>query len=343
MKRLAKALAWSAAGLAVLAIVALALLYWRYEAMPERRLAAGGPNAVWLGHRWVGQPFDQNDYAGLAASLRHNRITDAFAHVGPLNAQGRIPAARYPAAAGFVVAIKRNAPNLRLHAWIGQVEKWGGGPLDLSDAAVRTAIVETASQFLDLGFDGIHYNIEPVTDGNPHLLSLLDQTRTLTQARGRLLSMATDELEPVPGLAALATLLRVRAGYWTEPYYRAVADRVDQVAVMMYDTALPLDWLYGSLVAWETESIRRLTESRATLFIGVPSYEERRWSFHPDAENVNTALRGIRKGIAARDQDRFDDFGVAIYANWTTDASEWRAFRTAWLGKSDPDLSTASP
>lgn len=336
MKRFARAFAWGAAGLLVLAAIALGYLYWRFENMPERHVAMRGPNAVWIGHRWVGQAHDGAEYRILTALLRRHHITDAFAHVGPLDGSGRIPQARYPAAADFVAAMKRSAPALRLHAWIGQVERWGGGPLDLSDATVRAAIVQTSARFLDLGFDGIHYNFEPITNGNPHLLALLDRTRTLTKSRGRLLSLATDELEPLPGLASLATLLRVRAGYWTEPYYRAVADRVDQVAVMMYDTALPTGWLYGSLVAWETESIRRLTAGRVTLFIGVPSYEEQRWTFHPGAENVRSALRGIRKGMGARQQDPFDDFGVAIYANWTTDAAEWRTLREGWLGETAP-------
>lgn len=318
--------------LTVLAFVTtLIACYLSYTRSPEAPTLSTGPNGAWFAHEWVGAEQSDERYSEIAARLADNRIADAYFHVGPLLADGTIAPSRYGAATRLLRELRARAPALHPQAWIGQVEKNGGGPLDLSRAEVRTAIVATAGRFLDLGFAGIHVNIEPST-GNPHLLELLAAIREQTARRGATLSIATDELEPIAGIAWLTRVAGTRAGFWTEAYYRAVLARVDQVAVMMYDTGLPTDWLYGALVKWQTAAIRAIAGPGVTVYIGVPTYEERRLSFNPEAENVRTALRAIRQGLHALPPGARDRFGVAIYADWTTDDAEWRQYRANWLG-----------
>ncbi len=225
------------------------------------------------------------------------------------------------------------APDVMLHVWIGQVEKKGGGPLDISIGATRANIVATAANFVELGFDGIHYNIEPVHSGDPHMLALLDESAAVTRARGRFLSMATDELAPLPGLEYVARLFVRQAGLWRANYYREVAARTDQIAVMMYDTAMPADWMYGAVVAWETWRLREIIGLDTTLFMGVPTYEEEHFGFHPLAENMRSGLRGIGIGLALAAPPESESFGAAVYANWTTDEAEWAIWRRDWLGE----------
>jgi hypothetical protein len=97
--------------------------------------AQGGPVGLWLEHRWVGETQTVEAYDALAAELRWHGISDLFAHVGPLDGQGEIPAQRYPNAAAFVAALHARLPGVHLQAWMGQMEKRRGGPLDLADAA----------------------------------------------------------------------------------------------------------------------------------------------------------------------------------------------------------------
>ena len=320
--------------LATLAVViggGFAYFYAATAALPERNFASRGPNGLWLGHRWVGKIQQQQSYNRLAARLRRHRLTDIYVHVGPLKANGRIDPTSVPAAKTLLRQLRAGTSRLRLYAWIGQVEASGGGPLDLSKPSVRVNIWRTAGRFLELGFDGIHYNIEPST-GNPHFLELLAATRRMTRRLGKTLSVAADELEPLPGLAWLTRLLGTKGGYWSASFYRAVIDNVDQVAVMTYDTLLPAAWMYRGFVAWQTAQVRRLARGRAQLLIGVPTYEDRRLSFDPGAENVRSALTGVRKGIGIIEKDDLTGFGVAIYADWTTDAKEWRTYRELWLG-----------
>jgi len=324
-------------GLIVLAAAAavfggvLVYFYALTASLPEHEIRSQGPNGLWAGHRWAGKIQKQVEYNRLAALLRRHHITDIYVHVGPLQANGTINTAHVPAAKRLVAELRGGAPKLRIHAWIGQVEAGGGGPLDLSKAAVRANVRRTAGRFLELGFDGIHYNIEPST-GNPHFLELLAATRRMTRRLGKVLSVAADELEPLPGLAWLSGVLGTNGGYWTKAFYRAVIDNVDQVAVMTYDTLLPAAWMYEGFVAWQTANIRRLTRGRAQLLIGIPTYEERRLSFNPNAENMVSGLTGLRKGLGLLEKDNFVGLGAAVYADWTTNSREWRAYRKLWLG-----------
>jgi hypothetical protein len=290
-----------------------------------------GPVGLWLEHRWVGETQSIAGYDALADELRGLGITDVFAHVGPLDGTGAIPPERYPNAAAFVAAMHARLPGVHIQAWMGQMEKRRGGPLDLADPSTRAGILRTAEIFLDLGFDGIHYDIESLQRDDSALHALLDATHALARARGRLLSLATTEIEPFAGANALVNTPLPDAVLWSPSDYRAAAARVDQLAVMTYNTALPWDWLYGSFVAFETRRIVAAVDGKAAIMMGVPTYEEPGWTFHPQAENMASGLRGVRLAIADAGP-RPAQLGVAIYAHWTTDATEWATYRRLWRG-----------
>ena len=331
-RRILRPLLAVSAGLAVLCAFLLMAAYGIYNLAPAGPQSGGGPNAVWAAHKWAGENHPEEAYDALVAGLQRDGITDVYFHVGPLDGDGLIPRAKYRNAPALLTAMRTRGRSIRLHAWIGQVERRGGGPLDLSDAGVRGNIRRTAEGFLEMGFDGIHYNIEPIRSGDRDLLALLDATRAATRAHGALLSMATDELEPFPGAEFLVRPLARQAGLWSPAYYRDVALRLDQVAVMMYDTASPCDWLYGAIVAYETWRLADIAGPDTTLFMGVPTAEEQRWGFSPDAENMRSGLRGIRIGLHYAGTPDPDRFGAAVYPRWTTDDAEWLTWRRDWLG-----------
>ena len=318
--------------LIVIGIAALAGMAYRdyHRDLPSQQQA--GPVGLWLEHRWVGQVQTAEAYDALADELRRHGITDVFAHVGPLDGHGAIPPERYPNAAAFIAALHARLPGIHIQAWMGQMEKRRGGPLDLADAGTRAGILRTAEPFLDLGFDGIHYDIEPLQRDDAALHALLDATHALTQARGRLLSLATTEIEPFPGANALVNAPLPDAVLWSPSDYREAAARVDQLAVMSYNTALPWDWLFGAFVAFETRRIQAAVDGKAVIMMGVPTYEEPGWTFHPEAENMESALRGVRLALAD-DGPRPTQLGVAIYAHWTTDDAEWAIYRRLWRGE----------
>src|SRR5215472_4882942 len=244
---------------------------------PPAAARSSGTNGLWLRHGWVGDSHSPADYAALAGLLRANQISDAFFHAGPLDGDGRIPALRYSHAPALLAALHRSAPGVRLQAYVGQVLAGAGGPVDLHSPAVRDRVVDSARALLDLGFDGIHYDIEPVPAGDPDYLDLLRRTHALTRPRRAVLSVSIQKVAPPGAGSSLAAAVAGVAHRWpltTPDYLRAVAGQVDQVAVMVYDTPLPTAPLAGAVYAWQTAHVLRTIGDRITVFIGVPTYEE---------------------------------------------------------------------
>lgn len=307
-----------------------AVFYSAYHRSIPDDVGSAGSNALWLGHAWVGETHTAADYDELAELLRTNEITDALFHVGPIEADGTIPTERFPNAGELAAELHDQLPRLRVQAWMGQNEAARGGPLDLDDIEARERIVATAGQFLDLGFDGIHYNIEPIFPGDQRFLDLLTATRRLTERHGAVLSTATMELEAVPGAAGLGRWVVSRYHAWTLDYFAEVSERGDQVAVMTYDSAAPTDWLYGALVREQTSRLARRLDD-VQIFIGIPSYGDANLGHWPGAENVRSGVRGVRLGMADIDEADRSQIGIAVYAEWTTTAEEWRTYQQDWL------------
>lgn len=166
---------------------------------------------------------------------------------------------------------------------------------------------------VDAGFDGIHYDIEPIQDGDAGFLVLLEATRAALPP-GTPLSVATPHFRP-PLMPPVDPFTR----FWRADYYRQVASRCDQVAYMGYDSMMPTSGLYERFMRYQ---VRAMAPNVAgELLIGVPTYDEPTASHMAGVETVESGLRGARLGGYGQ--------GVAIYADWTTAAEEWEAFRAA--------------
>lgn len=317
--------------IAVMIGLVLAYLYFHYTNFQAKKFIPS-QNALWIEHQWVGEKHTEADYEKLAKQLRDNHITDAYFHVGPLNSEGKIENSKYPYAYDLITNLKRDDPGIRIQAWIGQIEKQGGGILDLSNSQVRQNIVATSGQFLNLGFDGIQYDIEPIATNDKNFLSLLQVTHALTKSQHKLLSVSTRKLEPFSDLGKAIQKFSAQIGFWSKDYYVKVAENSDQIDAMMYETASPKDWIYGDFLAWETRSLINLLNNKTTLFVGMPTYEDHSKTFNPKAENIYSATKGIQLGLKGLPQSKLNHFGTAIYANWTTDQTEWKFFKTNWVG-----------
>jgi hypothetical protein len=305
-------------------------VWWLGDPSPSQR--SRGANALWAAHTWVGDRHTDAEYREFARLLREGEISDVFFHAGPFEADGSVRPDRVRHAADLLRAMGDLAPGARPQAYLGQVERRGGGPLDLRDAAVRRRVVATAGEFLDMGFGGIHYDIEPIYPGDGEFLELLAETRRLTRARGAVLSVAVEQLEVVPG--AQRALGGLGYHHPTRGWLRAVAARVDQVAVMTYDTALPADWLFGAHMAWQTQQVVEAIGGDVTVFMGVPTYGKGRFpGYYGWAETVRSGVRGVRKGLDRLPARRTGRVGIALFTEWTTTPDEWRAYREAWVGE----------
>lgn len=296
-------------------------------------------NAVWLEHAWSGQPQTSAAYDALANQLQSEGITYVYAHVGPLNSDGTIPASRAPYAASLTAALHQRIPDVKVFAWIGQLEAASGGPADetvnLAVSSVRAAIVNTADEFVRKeGFDGVHYDIEPIQNNNAHYLDLLIETRAAFPS-GALISISAQKWAPNAHLADL--LYRTGRGgqWWTSYYFAAVAAHVDQMAVMTYDSGMPTAQAYEIFVQQETKHILaavRTASHPPQVLIGIPTYTGDSAWFHDSAENMRTALTGVTAGLNS-DKETQPFVGVAIYRLGVTTPEDWQTYDQMWIDK----------
>lgn len=298
-----------------------------------------GKNAVWLEHTWVGDVHSNGDFDELAAQLAREQIHYVFAHVGPMESDGSIPNGLAPEALSLTQELHARLPGVKVLAWIGQLETASGEPdnstVNLADSHVRAGIVQTALRFVrDKGFDGVHYDIEPITNNNNHFLDLLTETRAALPA-GAILSISAQKWAPNAHIADWAYGLGKADAWWTSYYYSKVAEYVDQLVVMAYNTAMPTAGLYSLTVKQETANIlnaARQARHAPDVLIGVPTYTGNGFWYHDSAENMESGLQGVIAGLNS-DRDTSPFVGVAIYRLATTNSAEWADYERLWLGK----------
>jgi hypothetical protein len=289
-----------------------------------------GRDAIWLGHAWVDGRKKDADLTAFARQIKGTGLRDLYVHAGPLEHDGTLPASRYPRAAWLIAAVHREIPGVRVHAWLGdELATEGPVGLRLERAATRAEVARSAAQVLDAGFDGVHFDLEPLHSGDSHYLALLDTLGALTKARGKPLSIAAHQIDPLPGQHAVAGALTGHPKWWSQAYFAEVARRVDQIAVMSYDTAMPLESLYGGYVAQQTTLALEVTPKSTDLLMGLPFYHENKIGHREKAETVAAAVRGARLALGRTDPHR-EHFGVALYVDFAAEESDWTAYREGW-------------
>ncbi|AQW50656.1 hypothetical protein ACIQPP_19235 [Streptomyces violaceusniger] len=287
-------------------------------------------DAVWLGHAWVDGRKGEDQLAELVQRVRDTGIRDLYVHAGPLEHDGTLPASRYPKARWLVDAVRRELPGVRVQSWLGDVLSTEGRTgMDLGERATRERVVRSARQVLDAGFAGVHFDLEPLHSGDRDYLSLLDDVRTVTRAHRAPLSVAAHQIDPLPSLHSVAGFVAGHPKWWSQSYFGAVARRVDQIAVMSYDTALPLESLYGGYVAQQTRLALEATPRGTDLLMGLPAFHTDDIGHHESAETVAAAVRGVRLGLSREDAGR-ERFGVALYVDFAATPGDWAAYQRGW-------------
>jgi hypothetical protein len=268
----------------------------------------------------------QDEIAAFAQRMRDHGVSTVFAYVSYLKRDGLFNQT-YGHAATFARQFRSAAPDVSLLAWIGVPMTFDSGWVSitrtdrLADPDIRERIALFARQTIDMGFDGVHMDAEPVVDGDAAYLEALDLIRA-RMPPGALLSVAAPALYPYEPVT-LVPYPRL-ATHWTREYLRLVGQRCDQVAVMAYDSGL---FLPSDYRAWMALQVRGASEALAGLpievLIGLPTSEEWTLSHNIAAEYLANAIFGARLGlIQARIPGTID--GIAVYPDWETDDAEWR-------------------
>jgi len=326
LRRPARVLAVVSAVVLLIAVAAVAALRLQFTGTPAAWAKTTGHDALWLGHAWVDGRRTEADVAALAVRLRATGIRDVYVHSGPFEWDGRLPPSKYPNAGNFLKWWREHLPGVRVSAWLGQVVKNG---LDLGDPAARRRVVAGAAGLARLGFDGVHYDFEPVGDGDRNLLEVLRATRAAI-GPGRVLSVATHQIEPLAGVRHPFRLVLGHDKYWTPGYFRQVAALTDQVAIMTYDSFLPLAGLYGGHVVRQAALALEHVPAEKTILIGAPAYHDHGWHRLDAAESVAVAAEGARLALTRHGRPR-ERFGLALYVDFAATEQDWREYQEGWV------------
>ncbi len=318
-------LRWVIAAVALIGL--LALVRWGWVS-PE---VAGtncrlSENGAWISVDWTSKAIDGASVKELAASAADRKIKYLFPYATYLKSDGTFNPT-YDHAAEFVAEFRRFSREARLLAWIGiplandspvGVKGW----VNLDDRATRTKIATLAAELVDKdGFDGIHLDVETVRNDDPGFLLLLEEVKSAIGPE-HMVSVSGSHWAP-----AFFNELPPKGLRWTSPYYRSVAERVDQIATMTYDSYAPHPALYR---LWLREQVRgisqSLSNSDATLLWGISVSREDTLSHRPAAENISSGLAGICAGLSPDQATQ----SVAIYADWEftpTDQQIWEEWQ----------------
>ncbi len=319
---------WSTVLLFFIVLGALGVVYLLWS--PGKRIRDGrhdlGTNGIWLQHGWLGDNawFERNRrdttlfrserrIRELADLLTRHGITYVFPHLCPCSPTGEIA----PVDADQAELFLDQCGSLRVVPWIGGVL---GRHCFPASSGWRRRFIASVADLLAAhpGLAGVQVNIEPMPSGTRDFLVLLDELRAAMPA-GKILSVAAypppTRWHPFPNV------------HWDETYFREVARRVDQVAPMMYDTAIRVPKCYQRLMHdWTLEILAWSGDTQVLL--GVPVYDDPGVGYHfAHVENLRNALRGIHAGLSAHATLPRHYAGIAIYCEWEMDQDEWQHFR----------------
>jgi len=316
----------------------IAYLIWS----PGRDVTDGrhdrGRNGIWLQHGWLGHDswFSENGKTDrishfrsaqtireLAKTLRRHHVTDVFPHLCPTTTTGEV----MPVDAGQTERFLDELTGFRVLPWVGGVMD---GDVTPDIPRRRKLFVQSIATLLRRHprLSGVHLNVEPWPSGHRSMLTLLDDIRAALPP-GKILSVAAypppTHWHPFPEV------------HWEEAYFKEVAKRVDQMAVMMYDTSIRHGKLYQHVMRSWTRQVLDWTstpgvERPPAILLGVPTYDDAGSGYHdPKVENTANALLGIHGGLNDYPSLPPHYQGAAVYCEWETSESEWRYWQEHWL------------
>jgi hypothetical protein len=218
---------WPRAMLLLALLLSADYALYPYLARPGGHPFNRGENGLWLRYRWYFGQRSDPDIRAMARRLKEYQVRYAFFHVRHLTRDGTLRYHHQAAARRLVSAVHREAPSVKVIAWIFAGNGRVGpdvGVVDLANARVRQAMTREARWLVEeCGFDGVQWDYEICGDGDPDFLSLLQECRAVLP-RGALLSAAVPMWLPGP----------FQHWGWSDQYFTQVAATCDQMAVMCY-------------------------------------------------------------------------------------------------------------
>jgi hypothetical protein len=271
-------------------------------------------NHAYLSAEWIFNAQTDQFISDKVKEMKKYYIQYQFNNIGGINDDGTISLDLVKDFGHWIKVSRQTDPKQKIIAWINGDTSLLHQADPVKGEAIRRNIINALDKMVKTGFlyegkyykvDGIQFDIEPLRRRNaddPQLLSLLKDVRAAVGPRVHL-SIAAPLWEIV----------------WSNDYISKLADVMDMLNPMMYDTQGPDSWKpYITQTGVEYEKLWKDTALRFSAAIAashnrkcqfapiMPAYDKRGyWEgseyivYHdPFIENVYHAARGLKQAIA---------------------------------------------
>ena len=169
---------------------------------------------------------------------------------------------------------------------------------------IKENFIKDCGELVSLGFDGVHIDIEPVRlEQRGDYLDLLKRF-AVEFPENKILSVYS---------GAVGSDYSDNEWEWPLGFYEEAARNVDLIFVPGYDLGLNDERRYRRAIEKQIGKLSSIEYSH--LILGVPTHKQ-------EPETIENALEAF--SIAGQQKNQF--IGVAIFAEWTIDKSEWKIF-----------------
>ncbi len=293
------------------------------------------PNAVWLGTEWTYDTHTDAEIAELVQKLRDRHIGTIYAYVSYLQFNGTWRNEdKFDNIKTFVQQFEKAYPEGQLYGLVGVPTSDAAHPPRLMDVNLQQQVADLSKRLTtEFAFKGIFLDAEPVWDGDQDYLALLRAVRAAIGMDKPISAAIPPDWSPSNAEIPVPALMEPNTE-WKKEYKQSVALLVDQMVVMVFNSTLPTASDYSQWVAYQVKTFADAIGALNTnteLLIAIPTFDAEPPGHDPAIENIDSAVAGIRAGLQQAGSNASYVKGLAIYADWTTDDTEWADFQKTWV------------
>jgi hypothetical protein len=301
----------------------------------RNNVSATQPNALWLGTEWTYDDHTDAQIADLVKKLRDRQIGTVYAYVSYLQFNGTWRNEdKFDKVTAFAKQFKQAYPEGHLYGLIGVPTSDAAHPPRLSDVTLQQQVADLSKRVItDFGYQGIFLDAEPVWDGDQDFLALLRGVRAAVGIKVPISAAVPPDWSPSNPTIPVPPLIQPNTE-WKKEYKQSVALLVNHMSIMVFNSGLSSAADYSQWVAYQVKTFAAAIAELNTdtdLLIGVPTFDAEPPGHDPTIENIDSAVQGIRDGLKQAGNSAHYVTGLAVYADWTTDDTEWSAFQNDWI------------
>jgi Glycosyl hydrolases family 18 len=293
------------------------------------------PNALWIGTEWTYEVQEDEAVTTFVQNLRDREIGTVYAWVSWFQEDASWRGAEnFGNVSAFVKQFKAAYPESELMGWVSLPVNVGENNYRLDNTDLQQSIADFSQRVVnDMGFDGVFLNIEPVWDGDENFLALLRKVRASVGENTPIAVAIPPDWSPIDAGIPVPPLI-VPGTIWEKEYKQSVALLSDEMVIMAYNSGLSNSADYVQWVAYQVKAfVDAVSELGAgtAIVIGIPTYDSELPGHDIAVENVASAVQGVHVGLQELGESAAFVRGLAIYAAWTTDDTEWSQYESTWV------------